>query len=68
MPRATAATGAGTLIQRFGSAANLNVHLHLLVLDGLYRKSGNGGRPQFVPVAQPTLGELQVEMPSDSRF
>jgi hypothetical protein len=29
--------GAVTLIQRFGSAANLNVHLHCLVLDGVYR-------------------------------
>ena len=29
--------GAVTLIQRFGSAANLNVHLHCLVLDGMYR-------------------------------
>ena len=38
LTRATAATGAVTLIQRFGSGANLNVHLHLLVLDGVYRK------------------------------
>jgi Transposase zinc-binding domain/Putative transposase len=30
-------TGAVTLIQRFGSAANLNIHLHCLVLDGVYR-------------------------------
>ena len=28
--------GAVTLIQRFGSAANLNIHLHGLVLDGVY--------------------------------
>src|SRR5262249_60125821 len=28
--------GAVTLIQRFGSAANLNIHLHCLVLDGVY--------------------------------
>ena len=27
-------SGAVTLIQRFGSAANLNIHLHCLVLDG----------------------------------
>ncbi len=26
--------GAVTLIQRFGSAVNLNIHLHCLVLDG----------------------------------
>jgi len=32
--RSAAATGAVTLIQRFGSAANLNIHLHVLVLDG----------------------------------
>lgn len=24
------------LIQRFGSALNLNVHLHMLILDGAY--------------------------------
>ncbi len=30
--RAQAATGAVTLIQRFGSAANLNIHLHCLVM------------------------------------
>ena len=29
--------GAVTLIQRFGSAANLNIHLHGLLLDGVYR-------------------------------
>ena len=34
--RDQATTGAVTLIQRFGSAANLNIHLHALVLDGVY--------------------------------
>lgn len=29
--------GTVTLIQRFGSVANLNIHLHFLVLDGVYR-------------------------------
>jgi len=36
-----AMTGAVTLIQRFGSAANLNIHLHCLVLDGVYRTGRN---------------------------
>jgi hypothetical protein len=27
-------TGAVTLIQRFGSALNLNIHFHMLFLDG----------------------------------
>jgi hypothetical protein len=35
--------GAVTLIQRFGSAANLNVHVHCLVLDGVYRSDAEGG-------------------------
>lgn len=29
-------TGAVTLIQRFGSALNLNVHLHMIFVDGVY--------------------------------
>lgn len=32
----TAHTGAVTLIQRFGSALNLNIHFHMLFLDGVY--------------------------------
>ena len=39
-------SGAVTLIQRFGSAANLNIHLHCLVLDGVYRRTD--GEPVFV--------------------
>lgn len=36
-----ARTGAVTLIQRFGSALNLNIHLHMLFLDGAYRFHGS---------------------------
>lgn len=49
-----ARTGAVTLIQRFGSALNLNVHLHILFLDGAYTFSGN--RPTFHR-ARPPAGE-----------
>ena len=45
-------SGAVTLIQRFGSAANLNVHLHCLVLDGVYRRTGEG--PVFVATRAPS--------------
>jgi len=31
-----------TLIQRFGSPANLNIHPHCLVLDGVYRRNADG--------------------------
>lgn len=57
LQRATADTGAVTLIQRFGSAANLNIHLHCLVLDGVYRRSE--GEPVFQQVRAPTRDELQ---------
>ena len=51
-------TGAVTLIQRFGSAANLNIHLHCLVLDGFYRSSE--GTPVFHEARAPTGDELQA--------
>jgi len=35
-------TGAVTLIQRFGSALNLNIHFHMLFLDGVYVKDESG--------------------------
>jgi hypothetical protein len=51
-------SGAVTLIQRFGSAANLNIHLHCLVLDGVYRRSADAV-PEFVEVPAPTDEALQ---------
>jgi hypothetical protein len=45
--------GAVTPIQRFGSAANLNIHLHCLVLDGVYRSHADGV-PEFIESAAPT--------------
>ena len=41
----TARTGAVTLIQRFGSALNLNIHFHMLFLDGVYVDSPDGAVP-----------------------
>lgn len=35
-------SGAVTLIQRFGSAANPKILLHCLVLDGVYRRNVEG--------------------------
>ena len=52
-------TGAVTLIQRFGSAVNLNIHLHCLVLDGVYRPSSEGVAV-FHEASAPTAVELQV--------
>ncbi|MCC7081065.1 MAG: transposase [Burkholderiales bacterium] len=56
LKRTAADAGSVTLIQRFGSAANLNVHLHCLVLDGVYRRTE--GEPVFDAVRSPTGDEL----------
>ena len=34
-------SGAVAIIQRFGGALNLNVHLHALVLDGVFESEGD---------------------------
>ena len=57
--RSDAATGAVTLIQRFGSAANINIHLHGLVLDGVYCTSAEGV-PVFHPAPALTNEKLQA--------
>ena len=51
-------TGAVTLVQRFGSALNLNVHFHLLFLDGVYLADG-ANPPVFRHVAAPGTNDLQ---------
>jgi hypothetical protein len=49
--------GVVTLIQRFGSALNLNVHVHMIVLDGVYTLSNN--RPRFHRVNAPRRDQLE---------
>jgi hypothetical protein len=51
-------TGAVTLIQRFGSAANLNIHLHCLVLDGVYLN--RDGAAVFHEAAALSTDELET--------
>jgi Putative transposase/Transposase zinc-binding domain len=51
--------GSVTLIQRFGSAANLNIHLHCLVLDGVYQIKPNG-ELAFIQTPAPTDQALQL--------
>ncbi|EAR22701.1 putative transposase [Nitrococcus mobilis Nb-231] len=55
--RKTSQTGAVTLIQRFGSALNLNVHFHMLFLDGVYVERSDGSL-RFRWVKAPTSAEL----------
>jgi len=49
-------SGAVTLIQRFGSALNLNVHLHILFLDGAYTFCDN--RATFHRARRPDNAQL----------
>lgn len=53
-----ACTGAATLIQRFGSALNLNVPFHVLFLDGVYQVAPDVTRLRFQWVRDPTLAQL----------
>ena len=55
--RKTAQAGAVTLIQRFGSALNLNIHFHMLFLDGVYVQRPDGSL-RFRWVKAPTSAEL----------
>ena len=52
-----ARTGAVTLIQRFGSALNLNIHFHMLFLDGVYVDQPNGAA-RFRWVKSPSSAEI----------
>jgi hypothetical protein len=56
--KATAQTGAVTLIQRFGGACNANIHFHMLFLDGVYIDSTDRSRTRFRWVKAPTSDEL----------
>ncbi len=49
--------GAVTFVQRFGGALNLNVHFHMLVLDGVYGED-DGQTLRFHRLAQPSDAEV----------
>jgi hypothetical protein len=53
-----AETGAITFVQRFGSAANLHVHAHVLVMDGVFT-AADGGELRFHPLPPPSDNELR---------
>jgi Putative transposase/Transposase zinc-binding domain len=55
--RITAHTGAVTLIQRFGSALNLNIHFHMLFLDGVFIDDEKSGQ-RFQAVTQHHTAEI----------
>jgi hypothetical protein len=53
--RAAVHPGSVTFIQRFGSALNLNLHFHVICLEGVYLERTDQGRtPRFLPGEPPT--------------
>ena len=57
---ANAESGTVTVIQRFGSALNLNVHFHVLALDGVYAPVEESGGPgiRFHALPAPETAEV----------
>src|SRR5881296_3090539 len=54
VPRAKVQPGSVTFIQRFGSAMNLNLHYHVVFLEGVYLDRPDQGRkPRFLAVEPP---------------
>ena len=54
---ADARCGSVTFVQRFGSALNLNPHMHVLILDGVYVAGDD--EPTFVPAPRMTDDDVQ---------
>jgi hypothetical protein len=51
--------GAVTFVQRFGGSLNLNVHFHVVVLDGVFTREANQ-RASFRTASPPTVAELEA--------
>jgi hypothetical protein len=55
-------TGSVTFVQRVDGALRLNVHAHVLSLDGVYLRKGSRAAPEalsFLPLAEPTAADVQ---------
>ncbi len=57
--RATVQPGSVTFLQRFGGSINLNVHVHVIVLEGVYEdRTAQGLTPRFRPQEPSTDAEI----------
>jgi hypothetical protein len=57
-PAFAARSGAVLFAQRFGSALNLNLHFHALVLDGAFVSPSSARAPRFQPAAPLTDADV----------
>src|SRR5262250_138595 len=66
--RAKVSPGSVTFIARFGSALQLNVHSHLLFLEGVYLdRTDQGRKPRFVHSEPPTDTDIAAVIQKISR-
>jgi Putative transposase/Transposase zinc-binding domain len=67
-PRAKVQPGSVTFMQRFGSALNLNFHLHVIFLEGVYLdRTDQGRKPRFVKGEPPTDADIATVIQTISR-
>jgi hypothetical protein len=60
--------GSVTFIQRFGGAINLNVHYHVVFLEGVYLdRTDQGLKPRFVKVEPPSDADITAVLQKISR-
>ncbi len=60
--------GSVTFIQRFGSALNLNVHYHVVFLEGVYLDHTEAGlKPRFIKVEPPSDADIAEVLQKISR-
>jgi hypothetical protein len=57
--RATVQPGSVTFLQRFGGSLNLNLHYHVVFLEGVFvDRTAQGLKPRFLHQAPPTDAEV----------
>src|SRR6266705_1992642 len=60
--------GSVSFIQRFGGSMNLNVHFHVVFLEGVYLdRTEEGLKPRFVKVEPPTDADVTAVLQQISR-
>jgi Putative transposase len=60
--------GSVSFLQRFGSSLNLNLHFHLLFLEGVYlTRPDQGRKPRFVSVEPPSDADIATVLQKISR-
>jgi len=68
LARANIQPGSVTFIQRFGSAINLNLHFHVIFLEGVYvDRTAQGLGPRFVQGEPPTDADIAAVVQKISR-